>query len=85
MPHGGDALTPYECTHLGHVHFEIIFQILNLHNFLSTTSFSQILYRWNRVDETYKTSTIVDMFWAKKKSKFLHALYENFKFDKTIL
>ena len=33
MPHGGDALTPYERTHLGNVHFEIIFQTLNFHNF----------------------------------------------------
>ena len=39
MPHSGNALTLYERTHLGNVYFEIIFQTLNLHNFLPTTPF----------------------------------------------
>ena len=39
MPHGGDALAPYERAHLGNAHFEIVFRTLNLHNFWSTTPF----------------------------------------------
>ena len=33
MSHGGDALAPYERTHLGNVDFEFVFQTLNLRNF----------------------------------------------------